>query len=495
MKKQIGLVLMLLLFLWQQANAEDFIPKEYQWESLGDAAAVDLVATGPYYEKTNIVIVICIPHPEIISKITFSNGTILDHPVLKEYELSFGSNNIPGAYVVKADVCDLAGRVEHVSTAFDVLPTNRYTRGLLSYNGVSSRQDYLSSIIAVDEERGDFLDHIQNFSSIYGNEYPWFLRTTSEFNAPCQHIIDPALFAWNGLQRPCQFSNFLPKLNNQIVGGAPPMMAFGSSAKTGTPLFVNQDYHFGIIAGRPAPLGALKIEVYEKSDFENGTVNVAPVFAQTNNLPSSTDPEQMEVLRKQFYIQDYHLTNNIHGKVLDFDTKVEYQFGSKDATWGNSDFIVPLIMTHRSANDLFYYKVSFKGIAPLPDDPRIGTPLAYQADAPENHDSYNLTYGLDFSQPDSWSTLFIHQPSFQNAVSPSSYLGKSVDELLHHTAMVQDTLATPDATQWVHFTELDKTPELKVHPVLDQLVDDLNHDALNIANYVQTYIELTDAVG
>ena len=294
--------------------------------------------------------------------------------------------------------------------------------------------------------------------------------------------------------------NFLPKLNNQVVGGEPPMMAFGSSAANGKPLFVNQDYHFAIIAGRPAPLGALKVEVYEKSDFDNGCINIAPVLTQTNNLPSTTDPEQLDALRKQFYIQDYHVTNNIHGKVVDFDTKIEYQFGGLDQTWGNDSFITPLVVTHRSANDLFYYKVSFKGDAPSLDG-KEGVCMAFQVDAQGQHEAYNLTYALDFTQPNSWTTLFINAPHFQDTANPSAYQGMSLDELLHHTAPVKDALAPPDASLWEQLTELDKTPELKSHAFLDNLVDhlknddDLNQTALHIANYVQNNIELTDAVG
>jgi len=495
MKRQVCLVLMLLLLSWYDVKAEELIPEEYQWESLGDVTTADLVATGPYYEKSNIVVVIRLPHPEAISKIVFSNGLTLEHPVLKEYELSLGNNNAVGHYIVSADVEDAIGRRERVSTEFDIFPSNRYIRGLASYNGARSRQEYLSSIIAVDEERGDFLDYIRDFSLVYGTEYPWFLRTTSEINLPCQHLVDPNLCPWNGLSRPCVPINFLPKLNNQVVGGEPPMMAFGSSSKKGTSLFTNQDYHFGVIAGRPASLDALKIEVYEKSDFKNGAINVAPVFVQTNNLPSSTDLEQLEALREQFYIQDYHLTNNIHGKILDFDTKVEYQFGGSDATWGNDDFIVPLIITHRSANDLFYYKVSFKGIAPVPNEPLLGTPMAYYVGESGGHEAYNLSYALDFSQPDSWTSVFVNEPHFQDKPLPSEYAGKSLDELLHHMSMVQDTLAPPDASEWQRLTELNKTPELKTHSALDQLVNNLNYDALNIANYVQNNIELTDAVG
>ena len=502
----------------ERYEISELIPEELQWENLGYTSAdptilapsptFNFTATGPYHAPANVVLVISMPHPEAISRVDFCNGDqsllTLPNPILKEYELSLGDTIPAGHYVITANVYDLAGSRQMFTTEFDVFPSNRYIRGILQRpgNAATARQDYLSSLIALDQERGDFLDKISDFSLVYGSNYPWFLRIISEVNTPCQHILDPVLYPWPSPTKSTYgVINFLPKLNNQVVGGEPPMMAFGSSAASGTPLFVNQDYHFAIIAGRPAPLGALKVEVYEKSDFENGAINVAPVLTQTNNLPGSTDLEQLNTLRKQFYIQDYHLVTNIHGKAIDFDTKVQYQFGGADQTWVNDSVITPLAVTHRSANDLFYYKVSFKGDAPSLDATR-GVVMAFQVDAQGQHEAYNLTYALDFTQPNSWTTLFVNQPYFQDRPGPSVYAGMSLDELLHHTAPVQDTLVSPDASRWQSLTEFDKTPELKRHPLLDQLVDDVTHDdddlnskALKIANYVQNNIELTDAVG
>ncbi|MBX9578597.1 MAG: hypothetical protein K2W97_09030 [Chthoniobacterales bacterium] len=514
---KIGIVWIVLLLTLNQVKAEGLIPEELQWEYLGCTGAdptmlassptFNFTATGPYHAPANVVLVISMPHPEAISRVDFCNGDqcllTLPNPILKEYEISL-SNTLPaGHYVITANVYDLAGSRETFTTEFDVFPSNRYVRGIFQRpgNAAAARQDYLSSLIALDQERGDFLDKISDFSLAYGSNYPWFLRVTSEVNVPCQHILDPVLYPWSSpTQSTYGVINCLPKLNNQVVGGEPPMMAFGNSAANGTPLFVNQDYHFGIIAGRPALLGALKVEVYEKSDFENGAINIAPVLTQTNNFPGSTDLEQLDVLRKQFYIQDYHVTNNIHGKVVDFDTKIQYQFGGLDQTWGNDSFITPLVVTHRSANDSFYYKVSFKGNAPSLDGAK-GVCMAWQQDQQGTHEAYNLSYALDFTQPNSWTTLFINAPHFQDAANPSSYEGMSLDELLHHTAPVKDALAPPGASLWEQLTELDKTPELKSHAFLDKLVDDLKNDddlnqtALHIANYVQNNIELTDAVG
>ncbi len=144
--------------------------------------------------------------------------------------------------------------------------------------------------------------------------------------------------------------------------------------------------------------------------------------------------------------------------------------------------------------------MSFKGDAPSLDG-KAGVSMAYQVDQQGQHLAYNLTYTLNFNELDSWATMFMNEPHFQDVAMPSSYEGKSLDELLHQTSPIQDTLPSPDPSLWHDLIALDQTPELKKHPLLDELVDhltsdgDLNNRALHIANYVQNHIELTDAVG
>jgi hypothetical protein len=445
---KVCLALIPLLLTWHHIKAEELIPQELQWKEMvrEQPATLSLAATGPYHAPANVVVVISIPYPETISRIDFLIGgesTVhLDHPILKEYEISL-NNVVAGHYIITANVYDLEGKVRTVTTEYDVFPSNRYIRGF-------GNQNYCSSLITLDQEQGDFLDNIQDFSLLYGNNYPWFLRMTSEVNAPCLHVNDPALHPWTNQNTPsCFYANFLPVLNQQIVGGEPPMVAFGSSAKNGTPLFVNQDYQFGVIAGFPVTTGALKIEVYEKSDFDHGATNVAPVLTQISTLPNNNaNRAAFDTLKNQFYIQDYHLTSNIHGKVVDFDTKVQYQFGDLSVKWGYGDLVIPLIVTHRSANDLFYYKVSFEGGVFDPNNLSHGTMMAFQIDAQGQHPAYNLTYALDFTQPDSWTSLFVHEPYFQDSVKPGDYQGKGLDELLHQTPSVQNTLTAPSGTQY-----------------------------------------------
>ena len=81
---------------------------------------------------------------------------------------------------------------------------------------------------------------------------------------------------------------------------------------------------------------------------------------------------------------------------------------------------------------------------------------------------------------------------------PSAYQGKSVDELIHNAPAVTDTLGIPDGNNKVGTLDLihvDNSPELRDHPVLDQLVANLGNDPMAIANYVLNEIDLTDAVG
>ena len=61
------------------------------------------------------------------------------------------------------------------------------------------------------------------------------------------------------------------------MGGAPPLVALGSQG-SGSPLYVNQSYSFGIVAGGQITTGSneIMVEVYEKSAFDNNAANVAP---------------------------------------------------------------------------------------------------------------------------------------------------------------------------------------------------------------------------
>ncbi len=454
---------------------------------------LNIVATGPFYEPGNVVLNISLSYPddkpiEVIE--LYNNNQFLQAvqvPAAGAYQVTLQDMQ-KGHYILKAKGYDAKKVcIAESVTEFDVLKSDRYNRGFIS------DQNYLSSIIPLDRQKGDLLDGIQDFSLRYGSHYPWFLRALSPPDG-----VGLYLSGFKGLtDASYQAISFLPKMNSQVVGGAPPMVAFGSSAKQGSTLFINQDYHFGVLAGGLAVNDGFRIDVYEKSDFENDAINVKPAYTFITNFPRTIDLKLQQLTNGECDVADYHLATNIHGKPLDFDTKISYQYGDEGETWCNSTVAIPMVVTHRSSNDLFYYQISFKGGVFIPNNPNHIAFLGMRLHPEDQTFSpfYNLSYALNFDEPGPWSSTVLQSPSFEGAFRPSFFEGKSVDELIHHSINVVDSLSIPTGDLLKKLTLLNNSPEFKTHKVLDELVADLNNNPLAIANYVQNHIELTDTVG
>ncbi|MBX9742623.1 MAG: hypothetical protein K2W99_03680, partial [Chthoniobacterales bacterium] len=454
---------------------------------------VSVVATGPYRAPATIELVASVTHPanRTITKLEFySNETLFGTVTTPPYEFTYQAAP-QGTYRIEARAYDDVGNIAKATTEYEVTPSNRYNRGF----GVN--QIALSSLIAIDNEQGFCLDGINDFSALYGNEsknYPWFLRSTYASAAPCNHLH----YDESNQSVSYDTVNSIPKINGNVIGGQPPFVAFGSQAG-GTPLYVNQDYRFGIAAGGQQ-LDAfrdidLQVEVYDKDSFTNGAVNVPRVAVAQYSLPRYDPPnlyaiigipssQQWKNFTENGSVQTYTILETNNNKLINFETSVEYL----PPTWGQN-FIYPLMITHRAANSDFYYRVSIRGFAMINGQ---AYPLALGS-TPTNN-ACNLSYTLDFETPLSWSAAYLNQPHFQKAPLPSSYDGKSVDELIHQAPAIQDSFRTP-LEMGLDLTKLNNSPELKSHTALDEFADALGKDPLAIANYVQNQIELTDAVG
>lgn len=326
-----------------------------------------------------------------------------------------------------------------------------------------------------------------NFDNIYDNaSYPWFLRASSDLKEPCNHVINA-----NG-QVDYVPVNVIPTIGGIQVGDQPPMMAFGSQSGQGTPLYVNQAYHFGIAAGgeRPEISNDLKIEVYDKELFSSGAINVAPVFTANYTLPRPSNQADWNDFSTNQFTRDYHLLSNCNGKALDFDTQVTYQTVDPLRAWGQPAKY-NFVLTHKAANDSFYYKVSFMGAGCTNTNSAL---FDMAKNAEKTAPAYNVSYSLDFETPLPWRSIFINQPNFQGIPLPDNLQGKSIDELIHQSPQVVDTLLPPEQTG-LDLLSVNNNSELKSHPKLDKLVADLDGDPYRIANYVLNKIELTDAVG
>ncbi|MBM3610443.1 MAG: RHS repeat-associated core domain-containing protein [Alphaproteobacteria bacterium] len=462
-----------------------------------EAISMTVSATGPFRAPANVTLVASITHPANVkvSHIDFFYGTLcLGSATTEPYQVTPVQTFSADHWTIQAKAYDTTEHEIATATAqFDVLPSNRYYRGHLPDIWNLADLNYLSSIIALDSQCGVQLDGITNtsstnFDNLYtGASYPWFLRTCSDLKEPCNHVIKV-----NG-QIDYLPVNVIPTIAGVRVGDQPPMMAFGSQARRGaTPLYINQTYHFGIAAGgeRPDIPNNLKIEVYDKDPFVSGASNIAAVLTTNYTLPCSSNPSDWNNFQTNQFTRDYHLLTNCNGKTLDFDTQITYEtLGALD-TWGQSGKY-NFVLTHKAANDSFYYKVSFMGAGCTPSDPTL---FDMARDAAKTAPAYNLSYSLDFESPLPWRSVLIDQPHFQGIPLPNEYQGKSLDELIHQSSQVVDTLPPPEQIG-LDLVNINKSSELKSHPKLDKLVDDLDDDPYRIANYVLNQIELTDAVG
>lgn len=394
------------------------------------------------------------------------------------------SGLVAGNYQMTAIAVDTAG-ISSTPTSITVTVNpppvttdpNRYSRG------IGSNQTYLSSVIALDSQKGIILEG-PNAVFNYPNGIPWYLRLQAEPASPWWHIYDTgaglAYYQFNGPV----------VLGAQTIGANPPLVAFGSQGG-GSALYANQSYNFGVVPGGryPGLINDIRVEVYEKSRFDNGANNVAPITSGTFffTLPQVTDTTAWNQFAANGYVKDCQVTGTLNNKPFNFLTRVQFMAGSRQSTtWGWGQYKpYGLLVTHKSSSTDFVYKVSYKGVTELmPND------YLMAIDGSGNQ-VYNLTYSLDFDTLPPWQSTYITQPHFEGIPLPSAYQGKTVDELIHNAPAVSGTLTVSGTS----LTAVDNSPELRSHPVLDNFVSDMGGDPMAIANYVLNEIDLTDAMG
>ena len=113
-------------------------------------------------------------------------------------------------------------------------------------------------------------------------------------------------------------------------------------------------------------------------------------------------------------------------------------------------------------------------------------------------DTFIDAISLNFAKPQAWVSTYLASPHFAGQALPSTYAGKSVDELLKVASPVTYQFSAPNAT----FSAIgdgtagnpDPSPELRYNPILDKFVQDMNSDPIALTNYVLNKIHLTDAV-
>lgn len=379
------------------------------------------------------------------------------------------SNVTPGNYQFRAVAVDSAGfsglsNVVHLPVVPPVTTadSNRYFRG------IGTDPTYRSYVVAVDFQKGVLLNPMGTVQYPSGS-LPWFLRIAK--TTSYQIGVSGSSVAY-----PTPFEN--------------PVVAFGAEGG-GSPLYAGQSYSFGVGSGSQylasPQANDFLLSVYQKNALSGGQTNVAPTALGGSAI---TLPRPGTAAWTTFAENGYVQTQTINdgGGNLLFRVSIQYAAGETNTDqWGQSG-VAPLLVTVTSNTTDYYLKVSYKGIASV-------NSLSYWMavdDAPPTYPgNYSVSFTMDFQARPPWRSTYVDQPHFAGIPLPSAYQGKTLDELLHSTPPVIDTLTAPAGGTLL---TIDSSPELRRHPVLDKFVADMGNDPLALANYVLNEIELTDSI-
>lgn len=266
-----------------------------------------------------------------------------------------------------------------------------------------------------------------------------------------------------------------------------PLVAFGSSAG-GTPLYTGQFYSFGIYGGGQAegtpdetPYD-FTLVAYLKSSFAAGAQNVAPAFNANFRLPRRGTGTTPSAEWNAYRANGLRMEIPAQAGTAGLEVIARYQ----ENAWGHA-FEAPYVISIRSTNPDYYFIIE--------------TVAKYKPATNWYHSSRAMVNGvlsdvptrlvaLQFEEAPPWRSTFLSEPHFSGEPLPAAYERKSLEELEQVSVPVTKQFGAPLAG---HST-VDTSPELRMHPLLNQLVADLKQDPVAIANYVHNEIQLTDAI-
>jgi YD repeat-containing protein len=337
-------------------------------------------------------------------------------------------------------------------------------------NNTNHDLDFCSIVVPIDMEQGVALNATGSDSYCYSNSPPWFLTIANQ---------------------PVYLST---SLSGPVIPVNNPVTAFGSQG-SGSPLFPNQPYRFGVYAGgfdesTPAATNAIRISVYDGTAFVTGATNVAPINVFTIPLPRRTVSADSN-LWTAFMSNGAATTFTTNGltttvQFLDNGLTNDEVF---DLSWLNGQVITNYILTgyeltHIASSTNYFYKVEVLGKVQVGN-----TTLAPFATNSAGVWAYTPLYTLDFNQPSPLQSIYMDRLFFQGTPTPPTYADATVTGPAGVNLAVTNQYALTNNTA---YTNLDNSPELRRHPVLDQFVLDMNKDPLALASYVINQIELAD---
>lgn len=323
----------------------------------------------------------------------------------------------------------------------EVVRTGRFTRG------TGTNASYHSFVIPLDLQKGFACSNTGGFGA---DLYPW----TSVFGSQYHY----------NATNPASATNLAFRLNtlNPIVG-------FGSRAG-GTPLYFGQPYGFGIYSGQIAPYYADSVLI---RTFQLTPTNILYLGSAFVPLPNPSNTNEWNT----------YLTNGYEKVFTTNGLTTIVRFDQNGQRWGSS-FAGQLTLTHSAVSSASDYVFEI-GLAALTDK---GDMVVTGTGLPD----YCRMYNIEFEARPAWRSTLIDQPHFDGIPLPPEYEGKSIEQLLTNQATVATTFSLPQAP--ATYTNLDHSPELRRHPMLDQFVSDMGRDPVALARHVYNEIELTDAV-
>jgi len=330
--------------------------------------------------------------------------------------------------------------------------------------------DFCSIVVPIDMEQGVALNSTGSDAYCYSNSPPWFLS-----------IANQTLYQSTSLSGPV-----IP-VNN-------PVTAFGSQG-SGSPLLPNQPYRFGVYAGgfdesTPSATNVIRISVYNAANFAAGATNVAPFSVFTIPLPRRTvsADSNLWVAFMNNGAATTFATNGLTTTVQFLDNGISSD-EVFDLSWLNGQVITNYILTgyeltHIASSTNYYYKVEVLGKVQVGN-----TSLNPFATNSSGVWSYTPLYTLDFNQLPPLQSSYMNQLFFQGTPTPPTYADATTIGMAGVNPAVTNQYVLTNNTA---YTNLDISPELRRHPVLDQFVLDMNKDPLALASYVINQIELAD---
>lgn len=378
--------------------------------------------------------------------------------------------------------------------------TNRYVRGTPG----STNPIYHSFVIPLDYQYGMRLDETGDNSSIYGTNLPWFARI--EKDALKRHIA----YDYSGAE----------------IQNDNPIAAFGSDAEA-MPLWIGKHYKFGTYFGKQRSFHTvgissetpnsviyqldtpIRVFVYRKSEFANGAADVTPIATNYLSLPARnhpiSEPEYDDYLR----FASNNLVASVTGHGLETTVQiVDGVYGDESDAWGANKFPdetyegtngvgvyhhPAYVISHRGTSEDYRYVVEGLGVTISVD--RNDTNIVYYltqnryVDPQPNMGSqaWQRLYALNFSRRPKSLPRLVNEVQFDGEPAPPRRMGARQGEA---TVVPVNKAFTELANS--DFLELDNSPELRKHPLLERFVEDMRYDPLLLAQFVLNEIELTD---